>query len=90
MEKLTFKKLFKPAKKDLGQILLIWIYLMMMLILINIGFEEKIKNNYMILGFLMLIVGFQIGQNREVIRNLFIKLKFKGKSKDITEINSQS
>jgi hypothetical protein len=91
MEKLTFKKLFKPAKGDLGQFLLIYFYILFLLIFTNtiVGFEEKLKDNYIGFGVILLVVGYWIGVYREVIRNFFLKIKSKltGKSDDLTEIN---
>ena len=87
----NFKTLFKPAKGDLGQFLLIYFYLLFFLIITNTIFraEEKLKENYFIFGFLLLIIGYQIGKNRESIKEFFIRLKskFSKKKKDLPEIN---
>jgi hypothetical protein len=94
MEKLTIKKLFKPAKRDLGQFYLIYFYLLFLLIITNVivGAEEKMKENYVIFGFLLLITGYQIGMNKEKIKNFFLKVKSKivKNHQNLPEINSQS
>ncbi|MBI5324616.1 MAG: hypothetical protein HZB41_04990 [Ignavibacteriae bacterium] len=91
MEKMTIKKLFKPAKRDLGQLYLICFYLLFILIITNtiVGAEEKLKDSYIIFGFLLLNIGYQIGKNRESIHYFFMKIKSKltGKSKEIPHIN---
>lgn len=89
MKIISFKTIFKSSERDLGQFYLIYFYLLFILIFTNISFQEKIKDNYIIFGFLLLIIGYQIGKNRESIIDFFIrfKSKFSKKKRNLPEIN---
>ncbi|MCL5991083.1 MAG: hypothetical protein M1419_03160 [Bacteroidetes bacterium] len=91
MKKINLKTIFKPAERDLGQFYLIYFYGVLIIIITNtiVGAEEKLKESYIIFGLLLLQIGYQIGKNRESIKDFFLrlKLKFSKKSNDLPEIN---